>query len=111
MAPALVSDVPIHSEPTQKGNNGVHKKAAYPQPLKLSGALNEFTWEDATPVIGREFPTVNIVDDLMNSSNADELLRDLAITSKPNDHCNLNIYDIDDTCSFAARGCLLQIAK
>ena len=82
MAPGLVSDVAIRSEPAQNGTNGVHKTPAYPQPLKLSGALNEFKWEDATPVIGREFPTVNIVDDLMNASNADELLRDLAITSK-----------------------------
>jgi hypothetical protein len=32
-------------------------------------------------VIGTEFHNVDIVDDLMNAPNADELLRDLAITS------------------------------
>lgn len=80
MAPGLVSDIPVHSEHTQNGTNGVHK--SFPKPLNPSGKLDEFKWEDATPVIGREYPTVNIVDDLMNASNADELLRDLAITSK-----------------------------
>ena len=85
MAPGIISDLPIHSESTQSGangTNGVHKKSAYPEPLKPSGKLDEFQWEDATPIIGREYPSVNIVDDLMNASNADELLRDLAIASK-----------------------------
>jgi hypothetical protein len=55
----------------------------YPRkPLKQSGLLNEkFESDDLTPVIGREFPKVNIVDDLLNSPDADTLLRDLAITS------------------------------
>ncbi|KIY01569.1 uncharacterized protein Z520_03121 [Fonsecaea multimorphosa CBS 102226] len=51
------------------------------KPLKQSGLLNEkFESEDLTPIIGREFPQVNIVDDLMKSDDADALLRDLAIT-------------------------------
>jgi hypothetical protein len=56
----------------------------YPRkPLRQSGLLNEkFESDDLTPVIGREFPKVNIVDDLLNSPEADTLLRDLAITSK-----------------------------
>ncbi|KAH6629038.1 hypothetical protein C7974DRAFT_375929 [Boeremia exigua] len=54
---------------------------AYPSPLLKSGALDDkFQFEEATPVIGREYPTVNIVDDILNASNADELIRDLAIT-------------------------------
>ncbi|KAH8695607.1 alpha-ketoglutarate-dependent sulfonate dioxygenase [Talaromyces proteolyticus] len=52
----------------------------YPTPLKLSGALDIFTFEDTTPVIGREFPNINIVNDLLNASNSDDLVRDLAIT-------------------------------
>jgi hypothetical protein len=83
MAPGIVSDLPVHSESAPNGTtNGVHKEKYFPQPLRPSGKLDEFKWEDATPVIGREYPTVNIVDDLMNASNADELLRDLAITSR-----------------------------
>lgn len=85
MAPGLVSDIPVHSESTPNGTNGVHK--GFPKPLTKSGVLDEFKWEDATPVIGREYPTVNIVDDLLNASNADELLRDLAITSMFNHIC------------------------
>ncbi|KAL1898254.1 hypothetical protein Sste5346_003661 [Sporothrix stenoceras] len=48
-------------------------------PLKLTGALNEFRSIDLTPTIGTEFPEANLVD-WLNSPNADALLRDLAIT-------------------------------
>lgn len=52
------------------------------KPLQPSGALKDFKYEDTTPEIGREFLDVNIVDDLLNAPNADEVLRELAITSK-----------------------------
>lgn len=53
-----------------------------PSPQIKSGALDgKFKFEETTPVIGREYPSVNIVDDLLNAPNADELIRDLAITS------------------------------
>lgn len=51
------------------------------QPLNLSGTLDSFKSFDVTPVIGREFPEVQLTD-LLNAPNSDELLRDLAITSK-----------------------------
>jgi len=55
----------------------------YPSPLQKSGALDgKFIFEESTPIIGREYPTLNIVDDLLNASDADELIRDLAITSQ-----------------------------
>lgn len=57
------------------------EKSTYPVPLKLTGALDKFSFEDTTPAIGREFLNVNIVDDLLNAENADELIRDVAITS------------------------------
>lgn len=78
MAPGVTSDIPIRSEPSDKAT----PTPSYPKPLKLSGALDKFSFEDTTPVIGREFHNVNIVDDLLNSPDADELLRDLAITSE-----------------------------
>ena len=55
----------------------------YPRkPLKQSGLLNEkCAFDDLTPVIGREFLNVNVVNDLLNSPEADALLKDLAITS------------------------------
>jgi alpha-ketoglutarate-dependent taurine dioxygenase len=54
----------------------------YREPLALSSALDQFKYEETTPIIGREFLDVNIVDDILNAENADERLRDLAITSK-----------------------------
>ncbi|KAJ8107203.1 hypothetical protein ONZ43_g6809 [Nemania bipapillata] len=54
--------------------------ASYPKPLKLSGALEKFEFDDSTPSIGREYPKLNIVDDILNAPNADELIRDLGIT-------------------------------
>ncbi|KAG8161199.1 hypothetical protein KVR01_009463 [Diaporthe batatas] len=72
MAPAATSDIAF-------GSASADKKS-FPVPLKLSGALEKFTVEDATPAIGREFVNVNIVDDLLNAPNSDQLLRDVAIT-------------------------------
>ncbi|KAF9885429.1 hypothetical protein FE257_012951 [Aspergillus nanangensis] len=56
------------------------KERQYPTPLNPSGALEAFSYEDTTPVIGREYLNVNIVDDLLNAPNSEDLIRDLAIT-------------------------------
>lgn len=79
MAPGVTSELPVHSLPTQDASA---KTKSYPAPLSFSGALDQFQYEDTTPVIGREFLDVNIVNDLLNADNSDERLRDLAITSK-----------------------------
>ena len=78
MAPGLLSEVAVHSAPSSDSK----PQSVRREPLKLSGALDKFAPEDTTPLIGREFLNVNIVDDLLNATDADELLRDLAITSK-----------------------------
>jgi hypothetical protein len=53
------------------------------EPLRKNGALDAtFDFEDVTPTNGREYQA-NIVEDLLNAANADDLLRDLAITSEP----------------------------
>ncbi|KAI0394091.1 TauD-domain-containing protein [Xylariaceae sp. FL0594] len=49
------------------------------QPLKLSGALDQFKHFDVTPVIGREYVDVDLAE-WLRAPNSDELLRDLAIT-------------------------------
>lgn len=49
--------------------------------MELSGCLNAYESLDITPVIGKEFPKANLVD-WMNDPKANDLLRDLAITSK-----------------------------
>lgn len=71
MAPSAIEvDLPV-------GTKGPSR-----EPLKLSGALDSFESFDVTPVIGREFPSANLVE-WLNAPNSDELLRDLAITSEP----------------------------
>jgi hypothetical protein len=71
--PSQIADIslPVRDAPNRE----------YPAPLKPSGALDKFAFEETTPAIGREFQNVNIVDDILNAANADELIRDLAITS------------------------------
>ena len=51
------------------------------EPLSLSGALDRFEHVESTPVIGREYANVDLVNDILNAENSDELIRDLAITS------------------------------
>ena len=52
------------------------------EPLKVSGALDQYEHFDVTPIIGREFVNTNLAE-LLRAPNSDELIRDLAITSKP----------------------------
>jgi hypothetical protein len=51
------------------------------EPLKLYGVLKDFKSFDVAPVIGTEFPDAKLTN-WMKAPNSDELLRDLAITSK-----------------------------
>lgn len=71
MAPSALD---IDSLPTRP-------KSERREPLELSGALDAYESFDVTSVIGREFPKANLVE-WLNADNSDELLRDLAITSK-----------------------------
>ena len=51
------------------------------EPLELRGVLDQFESFDVTPVIGREFKDVDVVS-WLRSPNSDELIRDLAVTSR-----------------------------
>lgn len=76
MAPSAT--LPVNSHPPPAGHT---TKSRNTEPLKKSGALDAaFAFDELTPAIGREYPTANIVNDFLNAPNADELLRDLAIT-------------------------------
>ena len=50
-------------------------------PLEYTGSLDIYDYKDLTTVIGREYHGIEIVD-LLNASDSDILIRDLAITSK-----------------------------
>lgn len=76
MAPSAAeaqTAIPIHTKATAVSTTA---------PVKSSGALDQFKSIELTPVIGREYPTVNLVE-LLNAPNSDDLLRDLAVTSMP----------------------------
>lgn len=59
-----------------------HQKTQSRKPLTLFGALDTFRYEETTPLIGREYLDVDIVKDILESEDADALIRDLAITSR-----------------------------
>jgi hypothetical protein len=78
MAPSASVTVDSHP-PKDTGTTKNRNK----EPLRKSGALDAaFEYDDLTPTIGREYLTTQIVEDILNASNADDLLRDLAITSQ-----------------------------
>ena len=49
--------------------------------VKSTGSLDQYEHIEVTPVIGREYPHVNLVS-ILKSPNSEELLRELALTSK-----------------------------
>jgi len=75
MAPSLTETIPEIA-------NISLKSTKYPAPLKVGNALEGVDYEDITPVIGREFLNINIVDDILNHHDADARIRDVAILSK-----------------------------
>ena len=50
-----------------------------PAPLKKTGAIDYLEYTDVTPIIGREYPSAKIRD-ILHAPNAEEQIRDLAIT-------------------------------
>ena len=58
------------------------EQATHKEPLKPSGALDSIEHFDVTPTIGREFPGASLKE-WLEAPNSDELLKELAITSKP----------------------------
>lgn len=61
------------------------------EPLKPTGALDKYAQFEVTPVIGRQYGSVQLRE-LLQASNSDELIRELAIVGTPTsskwwDHC------------------------
>lgn len=59
------------------GNKGEYIR----EPLKLAGVLDKYKSFEVTPVIGKEFVDAQL-SEWLAAENSDELIRDLAITSK-----------------------------
>ncbi|KAF5675685.1 taurine dioxygenase family [Fusarium circinatum] len=47
---------------------------------KIGGLKEKFRHEDVTPIIGREYAQAHLVHNILESPNADDLVRGLAIT-------------------------------
>lgn len=76
MAPIATSNEDVSANVGEKNGHSNRTK-----PLKPTGVLDHYEHFDLTPVIGREFPKVDLVD-WLQAPNADELLTELAYTSK-----------------------------
>lgn len=84
MAPSVVDAASATTFPV------VTKGQTAQKPVKATGVLDKFEAFDVTPIIGREFPSANLVD-WLNAPNSDELLRDLAVTSESNRSINTTL--------------------
>lgn len=87
MAPSVIETVTeVESETKQTKDVPTHwsskSQSSYTsKPLELRGVLDKYESFNVTPVIGKEFTYAKVVD-WLHAPNSDELLRDLAITSK-----------------------------
>jgi hypothetical protein len=75
MSVTVTSEIAAGGRAVVPETTAVHK-----EPLKLAGVLDQFKSFEVTPVIGREYPEASLKE-WLDSPDADELLRDLAITS------------------------------
>ena len=78
MAPSAVeaqvaTEIPIHP--------GKAAAAATKPWVKATGALDQFEHVELTPVIGREYPKADVAA-WLQAPNSDELIKELALTSK-----------------------------
>ena len=71
----MAPDVSFLTNQNSDGSRASPKRT----PMRYGGSLDNYKSFDVTTIIGREFPELQL-SDLMNASNSDELLRDLAIT-------------------------------
>jgi hypothetical protein len=73
---------PSATEPAQ-ATTAIHPgKVAGTKPwVKSTGSLDQYEHIEVTPAIGREYPHVNLVS-LLQAPNSEELLRELALTSR-----------------------------
>jgi len=79
MAPSVVQGVTeAVSDLSLKVTSG---KTLAKEPLKYSGSLDKFPHEDLTPALATEFASSTQLSQLLAASNADQLIRDLAILS------------------------------
>jgi hypothetical protein len=76
VAPILQTAV---SSAIRGGNPSAQSRLS--RPIQDSGSLNGFPYSDLTPVIGREYPELQITD-ILKSGNSDRIIQDFAVTGE-----------------------------
>lgn len=69
----------INSSSIRGGNAQARTRCT--RPMEYSGSLDSYTHRDMTPVIGTEYEGLQVVD-LLQASDSDRLIKDLAVTGK-----------------------------
>lgn len=69
----------LDASPIKEG--GAQSRTRCTEPLVYSGSLDSYTSRELTPVIGREYEGLQVVD-LLNASDRDRLIKDLAVTGE-----------------------------
>ena len=78
------SAIEVESQPTTDAVQGVKNGTAprtsgfVREPMRTSGLLDTHRFSECTPIIGREYPDVQLAE-LMKSPNAELYLREIAI--------------------------------
>jgi hypothetical protein len=85
------------------GGSAASKGEYIRKPLELSGALDKYEAFDVTPVIGREFVDAQLTE-WLEAENSDELIRDLAITSKCKNRFQLRFVILFSSLPVSQRG-------
>ncbi len=63
------------------GGEDARARTRCDKPLVYSGSLDSYAHRDLTPVIGREYDDLQVTD-LLESSDSNRLIKDLAVTGK-----------------------------
>jgi hypothetical protein len=85
LAPTKSIKMPTVIEETHSPIRGGHPDARprISRPLEYSGSLDRYQNQDLTPVIGREYEGLQVAE-ILQSSDRDQLIQDLAATSRLN---------------------------
>lgn len=76
--PAMANGTNKKDVHTIRGGND-QARTRCQKPIPYTGSLDSYTFRDSTPVIGREFENLQVVE-ILNAPNRDQLIRDLAVT-------------------------------
>jgi alpha-ketoglutarate-dependent taurine dioxygenase len=76
--PAMANGTNKKDVHTIRGGND-QARTRCQKPIPYTGSLDSYTFRDSTPVIGREFQNLQVVE-ILNAPNHDQLIRDLAVT-------------------------------